>query len=88
MRHDDPSAAAARLKSYTGQAVIALVLTFPFWVVGFALSLIWRSEAKRMERIAGTSLPGVGCLTWVLVFQVGLAAFMVLLVLGVAATSG
>lgn len=78
MRNDDASIAAARLKSYTARAVIALVLTFPFWIIGFVLSVIWRLEAKRMERIAGTSLPGVGCLTWVLAFQIFSVAVMVL----------
>ncbi|HEY4668355.1 MAG TPA: hypothetical protein VIH05_01120 [Tepidiformaceae bacterium] len=87
MRTDDGSAAAARLKSYTGQAIVALVVYFIFWPVGLVLNLVWRSEAKRMERVAGTSLPGVGCLTWLLVFQIVLAAFMVLLVLGAIAYS-
>lgn len=88
MRSDDPSAAAARLKSYTGQAVIALVAYFIFWPVGLVLNLVWRSEAKNMERVAGTSLPGVGCLTWLLLFQVALAAFMVFLVFAAISYSG
>jgi len=88
MRNHDASAAAARLKSYTGQAIVALVVYFIFWPVGLILNLVWRSEAKRMERVAGTSLPGAGCLTWLLVFQIGFATFMLLLVVGTMATSG
>jgi hypothetical protein len=55
--------ALARSKSYTGHAVICLVLGCVLWLPGLIATIVFRNEAKRNEQIAGQSLPGVGCLT-------------------------
>ena len=60
----DAARDAARLKSYTSAAIITMLI-YPFlFIPGFIANLLWYNEAKRMENIAGESLPGVGCL-WV-----------------------
>ena len=58
----DMERAIARTKSYTGTAILALVLYWLFWPAGFIVNYIYMQEAKRMERVAGQSLPGQGCL--------------------------
>jgi hypothetical protein len=54
--------AAARVKSYTGPAILVLVLYLFLWLPGFIANILYYSDAKRMERVAGHSLPGAGCL--------------------------
>jgi hypothetical protein len=62
----DIDRAAARMKSYTGSAVIVFILYWLFWIPGLIVNWMYYNEAKRMEQIAGHSLPGVGCLTLML----------------------
>lgn len=58
----DMERAAARTKSYTGTAVLAFFLYWILWPAGLIVNWVYLREAKRMERIAGESLPGQGCL--------------------------
>ncbi len=58
--------AAARMKSYTGSAVIVFVLYIFFFLPGLIVNYIYYKEAKRMQQIAGQSLPGQGCLGFML----------------------
>lgn len=58
----DLERAAARTKSYTGSAVLVFFLYWIFWPAGFILNWVYMQEAKRMEGLAGQSLPGQGCL--------------------------
>jgi len=54
---------AARMKSYTGSAVLVFILYLVLWLPGLIANYMFYSEAKRMEKVAGQSLPGVGCLS-------------------------
>lgn len=58
--------ALARSKSFTGKAVATLVLYIVLWFPGLVANVLFLNEAKRTQEIAGQSLPGVGCLTWLL----------------------
>jgi len=70
----------ARMKSYTGSAVLVFFLYYLFWLPGLIVNFIFYNEAKRMERTAGQSLPGVGCLTAMLWFNVVVVVVGILLV--------
>lgn len=72
--HLDLERIAARLKSYTGAAVIAFCLYWLFWPAGLVLNYIYMQEAKKMEGLAGHSLPGQGCLS--LLFWLNLVLFV------------
>jgi hypothetical protein len=54
--------AAARAKSYTGPAILVLVLYPLLWFPGFIANILYYSDAKQMQRVAGHPLPGTGCL--------------------------
>ena len=71
--------AAARMKSYTGSAVLVFFLYWLFFLPGLIVNYIYYREAKRMEQVAGNSLPGQGCLGFMLWFNV---AVIVLAILG------
>jgi hypothetical protein len=79
--------AAARIKSYTGPSILVLVLYLFLWLPGFIANILYYSDAKRMERIAGYSLPGSGCLAvmlWlnVISFILGLLGSCAVIALG------
>lgn len=69
----DYERAAARSKSYTGSAVLTFFLYWLFWLPGLIVNIIFLKEAKQNERMAGRSLPGVGCLQILLWVQIILA---------------
>jgi hypothetical protein len=54
--------AAARAKSYTGPAILVLVLYLLLWLPGFIANILYYSDAKQTQRVAGYPLPGTGCL--------------------------
>lgn len=58
--------AAARMKSYTGSAILVFFLYGAFWFPGLIANYLFYNEAKKMQRIAGQNLPGVGCLSLLL----------------------
>jgi hypothetical protein len=58
----DNERVAARMKSYTGSAVLVFFLYWLFWFPGLIVNYVYLNEAKRMEKVAGQSLPGTGCL--------------------------
>jgi len=55
---------AARMKSYTDKAVFAIILYLFLFIPGMIANEIWYQEGRRMEQIAGQSLPGVGTLAF------------------------
>lgn len=73
----------ARTKSFTYQAVLTLVLYFILYLPGLLANVLFYSEARRAERIAGRSLPGVGCLLIMLWFNI---VWIALGILGFCAT--
>ena len=84
---------AARMKSYTGSAVLVFFLYWLFWLPGLIVNYIFYREAKQMERTAGQSLPGVGCLSVmpslnVLGVVLGIGAGFVLFACGPTPTPG
>jgi hypothetical protein len=79
MGNDDPVAAQARLRSYVGPAIITMLLYLLLWLPGLVVNIVWLSEARKTERLAGTTLPGVGCLRWMLMSQLTFIALVVVL---------
>lgn len=78
--------AAARMKSYTGSAVLVFILYWLFWLPGLIANYMFYNEAKRMERIAGQSLPGVGCLSLLLWLNILWIVGIVLFVMSLMAS--
>ena len=66
----DLDIAQARSKSYTGVAIITFIASIVFWPLGLVMNIMYLREAKNKEKIAGNSLPGVGCLTIQLVLVI------------------
>jgi hypothetical protein len=58
--------AAARMKSYTGSAILVFFLYWVFWLPGLIANYLFYTEAKKMQKVAGQSLPGMGCLSLML----------------------
>lgn len=52
----------ARMKSYTSAVVIVIALYCVLFIPGLIANLLYYNEGRRMERVAGVSLPGVGAL--------------------------
>jgi len=73
---------AARMKSYTGSAVLVFFLYWLFYLPGLIVNYMYLQEAKRMEKVAGKSLPGTGCLSvmlWVNVIAIVLGVLIAII---------
>jgi len=87
---------AARMKSYTGPAVLVFFLYWLFYLPGLIVNFMYYQEAKKMERLAGQELPGTGCLgamLWINVIAIaliilGFCVIMILFMVGIATQSG
>jgi hypothetical protein len=66
--------AIARTKSYIGPALLVSIFYGLGWLPGFIANWMYYREAKRMQRLAGESLPGAGCLS--VMFWVNLAVLV------------
>lgn len=91
MSMTDPSdfeRASARTKSYTTQAVITMLLYFVFWLPGLIANVLFLMDARRMQRIAGQSLSGVGCLWILLAIQIIPVLIACVIVAALAAGGG
>lgn len=77
---NDMTRAQAQTKSYTGALVAVIILYFLLFVPGLIANVLFYNDGKRMEQIAGVSLPGVKALGVLrtLMFVVLLLIFMVL----------
>lgn len=82
---DELRVALARDKSYTTSAFITLVAYWLAWLPGLVLNIVWLREARENERIAGQTLPGVGCLRWLLIWNVIWALILCALLGGLSA---
>jgi hypothetical protein len=71
----DMERASARMKSYTGKAILVFFLYWLFWLPGFIVNFLYYREAKRMQLMAGQPLPGVGCLT--IMLYLGIAGLVI-----------
>jgi hypothetical protein len=63
----DLERAIARTKSYIGAAIAVLLLYNLFWLPGFIVNIAYLSEARRMGKVAGQPVSGIGCL-WLMLF--------------------
>ncbi len=70
--------AAARMKSYSGPAVLVIILYIFLYIPGFIANYLYYKEAQKMQRIAGISLPGQGCLSIMLWLNVVLIVLSIL----------
>ncbi len=77
----DMDRAVARNKSYTGAAIITFILYWLLWLPGLVVNFLYYREAKNREQVAGTSLPGVGCLTVMLWANLAWVALFILILL-------
>jgi hypothetical protein len=66
----DLEVSAARMKSYTGTALLVFFLYLFFYFPGLIVNFIYYQEAKKMEEKAGMSLPGVGLLSIMLFINI------------------
>ena len=66
MSSSDVARETARLKSYTGAAVLVFFLYWLFYLPGLIVNWMYVREARQMELIAGQRLPGTGCLSFML----------------------
>lgn len=71
---------APPMRSFRGQAFIALVLYFPFFLPGLIANIIWWNQARSLEAATGIAPRGKGCLTGMLIC----AVILMLLSVGVA----
>lgn len=72
--------AAARAKSFTGPAVVVLILYFFLWVPGFIANVLYYIDAQQTRKVAGTMPPGMVFLSVMLWLNV---AFAILSLVGV-----
>jgi hypothetical protein len=50
-------------QSFTGKAVITLVLYFILWVPGLIANILFYKEAREVKRVTGHAPHGMGCLS-------------------------
>ena len=67
MQPDDMHRAIASNKSYVTAAIITFVAYIFFWLPGVIFNVMYINDARRSQQAAGHSLPGVGCLYFLLV---------------------
>jgi hypothetical protein len=67
----DISVAMAQQKSYVGAAITTFVAYLFFWLPGVIFNIMYINDARRMQKIAGRGLPGVGCLWILLIVNLG-----------------
>jgi hypothetical protein len=77
--------ANARMKSYTAHVVVVLVLYLFLFIPGLIANVIFHNEGKRMEAIAGQSLPGVDALgfmrRWLFILMIVILVVLVVFLL-------
>ncbi len=54
------------VKSYTTAAVVVFVLYCLFWLPGFVANWLYLHEARQAEKVYHQELPGVSCLTYMM----------------------
>ncbi len=81
---DNPIIAPKR--DYAMLAIFTLVLYWVFWLPGFIFNLYFLQEARRYKRETGSHPNGLGCLWWVLIFNIILPLACCLLIIVIAVT--
>ncbi len=87
---DPPERNMAKMKSYEIAFVLTGLLYYLFWIPGFIVNIVMMNEGRRMEKMAGQALPGVGFLVimfWLNIIGLILAVLfgIFILIVGVAA---
>lgn len=76
---------AARLKSYTGKAVLVFILYWFLFIPGLIANQLFYNEGRHMEDIAGKPLPGVAALAfmrkWLFILMLVILAILIVLFL-------
>ena len=82
--------AGAQNRGFTGNAILALILTLVFWPIGFIYTWILRNDVKKTTSLAGASPSGAGCIGALFWFNIVWALATIALVLvmcgGIAAS--
>jgi hypothetical protein len=77
-----PKVSSTRNQSFTGKAVIALLLYFLFYIPGLIVNIMFISQANRVRKETGQTPSGIGCLWATLVVSIiPLAAVLVIVTL-------
>jgi hypothetical protein len=63
--------AVAANKSYVGASITTFVAYIFFWLPGLIFNIMYLNDARQAQKVAGRSLPGVGCLWFMLIVQGG-----------------
>lgn len=61
--YDDHRKIAMAGKSFTGPAVITLILYFILWIPGLIANILFYKEAREIKRETGRAPAGMGCLS-------------------------
>ena len=76
--------AQARTKSYWGESILTLIVLLVFFPAGLVIGFLFYRQAKKLERAAGTRLPGVRLLTaifWTSLSLVGAVLYILIAIL-------
>ena len=74
----------AKMKSYEIAYVLTGLLYCLFWIPGFIVNIVMMNEGRRMEKIAGQALPGVGFLVimfWLNIIAIILGVLFLIIIL-------
>jgi hypothetical protein len=66
--HDHYRLMGAYSRSFTGSAVLTLVLYLFLWLPGLIANIVFLKEANKVEQLTGKAPEGKGCLLAMLVF--------------------
>jgi hypothetical protein len=61
--YEDHRKMAMASKSFTGAAVLTLVLYFILWIPGLIANILFYREAREVKRVTGRAPAGMGCLS-------------------------
>ena len=73
---------ALATKSFTGKAVLTLVLYFLLWFPGLIANILFYKEAREVKRVTGYAPQGMGCLS--AMFWGSLIPFILLIFIALA----
>jgi hypothetical protein len=79
VNQNDVFKAEAAPKGYADAVVLVFFLYLLLWIPGLVANVFYLRQARRMERLTGTSLTGTGWLVVQLVFGVGTLLFALLI---------
>jgi hypothetical protein len=84
--YEDHRKMALATKSFTGAAVITLVLYFLLWIPGLIANILFYKEAREVKRVTGRAPAGMGCLSFM--FWASVIPFILLIAVIIPAMFG